>query len=193
MNQELEIEFKNIITKEEFQLLCAHFSIQDEHFKHQENHYFDTPDFSLKNNNCALRIRRKKDSYEMTLKQPAKEGLLETNETLSSEIAQAMILHNKIAVGTITDILKTEFNIVHSQLEYFGSLSTSRAETTYLDGLLVLDHSTYLNKEDFELEYEVTDFASGKENFYNLLKKLNIPIRHTDNKIKRFYNAKFNL
>ena len=46
MTQEIEIEFKNIVTKEEFDTLCKSFSI--EAFTKQVNHYFETPDFSLK-------------------------------------------------------------------------------------------------------------------------------------------------
>ena len=60
MKQEIEIEFKNIITQEEFKQLLYTFSIKDEDFITQENHYFDTETFSLKNNGCALRIRKKK-------------------------------------------------------------------------------------------------------------------------------------
>ena len=48
-----------------------------------------------------------------------------------------------------------------------------------------------INKEDYELEYEVTNFSTGQKIFIELLKTLNIPVRQTDNKIKRFYKAKF--
>ena len=46
MTQEIEIEFKNIVTEEEFDTLCKSFSI--EAFTKQVNHYFETPGFSLK-------------------------------------------------------------------------------------------------------------------------------------------------
>ena len=87
--------------------------------------------------------------------------------------------------------MQEEFQVQASQLQCFGSLATERAEFEYKKGLLVLDQSQYLNLEDFELEYEVSDYTSGKLTFENLLKELNIPSRKTDNKIKRFYNAKF--
>ncbi|MEH6942106.1 CYTH domain-containing protein [Bacillus sp. JJ722] len=192
MNQEIEIEFKNLLTKEEFEKLAQYFSIEKKEFNTQVNHYFDTPDFALKANGAALRIRQKNDKYVLTLKQPAQEGLLETHETLSFEEAHEILETNKIKIGSISNMILTEFGISPTKLELFGSLATSRAETKYMDGTLVLDHSNYLNKEDYELEYEVTDFAIGEENFTNLLKELNIPFRQTDNKIKRFYNEKFN-
>jgi uncharacterized protein YjbK len=54
-----------------------------------------------------------------------------------------------------------------------------------------VDHSIYLNNEDYELEYEVENYQSGKEIFLELLKRLNIPERKTENKIRRFYRQKY--
>ncbi|MDR4271954.1 CYTH domain-containing protein, partial [Bacillus pumilus] len=48
-----------------------------------------------------------------------------------------------------------------------------------------------LNKEDFEIEFEVDDRKEGQMVFLNLLQQLNIPVRKTENKIKRFYNEKY--
>lgn len=191
MHQEIEIEFKNLLTKEEYHLLCERFSLSERDFIMQENHYFDSEDFSLKNKGCALRIRKKKAHYEMTLKQPAEEGLLETNEIISAEEAKSIIATNRIPEGAIAKILREELKIAPENVIYFGSLSTRRAETEYEGGLLVIDHSMYLNKEDYELEYEVTNFSAGQKIFIDLLKTLNIPVRHTDNKIKRFFTAKY--
>ncbi|WP_019240516.1 MULTISPECIES: CYTH domain-containing protein [Bacillus] len=191
MKQEIEIEFKNLITEKEFRTLCEKFSITEKDFKYQINHYFDTEDFSLKNHQSALRIREKNHSFTLTLKQPHNEGLLETHEELTEAEAQSIISNDKSINGSISNILQKDFDISANQLISFGSLATKRAEINYKGGILVLDHSSYLGNEDFELEYEVTDFSTGKEYFDNLLQSLNIPHRKTDNKIKRFYNAKF--
>ncbi len=77
-------------------------------------------------------------------------------------------------------------------VEYFGSLITNRAEIPYKNGLLVFDHSYYLNTEDFELEYEVHDYQLGQQIFVELLNQYNIPQRTTENKISRFYQLKQN-
>lgn len=192
MKQEIEIEFKNLLTETEFNNIKQIFNLSEKEFKLQENHYFDTPNFSLKEHGAALRIRMKNDKYVLTLKQPATEGLLETHEQLTSEEAKHALQTNELKQGEITSILANQFNIPASSLMLFGSLCTNRAEVTYKEGLLVLDHSRYLSKEDYELEYEVKNFDEGKENFLKLLKELNISVRKTDNKIKRFYNEKFN-
>ena len=57
MSQQMEIEFKNLLTKEEYTRLLTYFNIGPEQIVHQENHYFDTPNYDLKNAASGLRIR----------------------------------------------------------------------------------------------------------------------------------------
>ncbi|MEH7442833.1 CYTH domain-containing protein [Bacillus sp. JJ1122] len=189
MSQNIEIEFKNMLTNDEFLRLIKHFNIDLTKFKKQVNHYFDTPSFSLKAKGSALRIREKDTQFEMTLKQPAEQGLLETNQFLEPAQAEYILKTGKILEGEVQDAITNIIDDADS-LEYFGSLTTDRAEFDYKGGLLVLDHSYYLNTEDYELEYEVTDESEGFKIFSELLDELNIPVRTTDNKIKRFYNRK---
>ncbi|WP_423409734.1 CYTH domain-containing protein [Heyndrickxia sp. MSNUG] len=189
MSQNIEIEFKNMLTNDEFLRLIKHFNIDLTKFKKQVNHYFDTPSFSLKAKGSALRIREKGTQFEMTLKQPAEQGLLETNQFLNPGQAEYILKTGKILEGEVQDAITNMIDDADT-LEYFGSLTTDRAEFDYKGGLLVLDHSYYLNTEDYELEYEVTDESEGFKIFSGLLDELNIPVRTTDNKIKRFYNRK---
>jgi uncharacterized protein YjbK len=189
MSQNIEIEFKNMLTKEEFNQLKSHFHVNSSDFVKQENHYFDTLDFALKSNSCALRIREKKGRFEMTLKQPHPEGLLETNQILSKEQAHALLHGGQIMEGDVkTQILTMGVNT--DAIRYFGSLQTDRVEFPYLEGLLVLGFSSYLNVQDYEVEYEVSNRDIGESTFLNLLSELNIPIRKSKNKVKRFYEEK---
>ncbi|RSD29420.1 CYTH domain-containing protein [Mesobacillus subterraneus] len=190
MSQNIEIEFKNMLTEDEFHLLIKHFNLEDTDFKKQVNHYFDTPSFSLKDYGAALRIREKGSKFEMTLKQPAFQGLLETNQDLASDVSREVLSTGTLPGGEVKNAVDSLIENAH-ELQYFGSLTTVRAELEYKGGLLVLDHSYYLNSEDYELEYEVTDEAEGSKAFSALLKVLNIPMRPTDNKIKRFYAKKY--
>jgi uncharacterized protein YjbK len=190
MSQEIEIEFKNLLTNEEFLKIKAAFHIEDNEFILQENHYFDTPQFSLKELGAALRIRKKQEKFVMTLKEPAKIGLLETHQTITENAASEIIKTGKLLKGQIVDRLLA-LGINANTITYFGTLSTLRAEKRHRNGLLVLDHSCYLTVEDFELEYEVQDEATGKMEFQELLNNLDIPIRHSKNKIRRFYEQKY--
>ncbi|MDQ6596563.1 CYTH domain-containing protein [Bacillus salipaludis] len=189
MFQNIEIEFKNMLTKEEYELLLIKFTTVESKLITQENHYFDTKDFALKNEQSALRIRQKGQQFEMTLKQPANIGLLETTQNLTEAEATLSIQEGKLPSGAIKEII-SKMDIVFSKLSYFGSLKTNRAEMNYKGGILVLDHSLYLNKEDYELEYEVENEQLGQKIFEELLNQYNIPHRKTENKIQRFYNQK---
>lgn len=191
LSQHIEIELKNIITKKEFNSLIQFFKFNEEDFSNQENHYFDTEDFALKKAGCALRIRSKNNQFELTLKQPHNDGLLETNENIDTGTAEKMFQSGVIMSQSIKNSIK-EMNIDPSLMQYFGSLTTRRAETEYKNGLIVLDHSFYLNKEDYEIEYEVSNRDEGVEVFSSLLSQLKIPMRKTENKIMRFYMEKYN-
>ncbi|MBD8067510.1 CYTH domain-containing protein [Bacillus sp. PS06] len=187
MTQELEIEYKNLLTIDEFHSVMKFLNLSPSDFLTQKNHYFDTPDFSLKNRQSALRIREKQNKFTLTLKQPQSIGLLETHQSLTKDQASSLIngatnIQDQIAV--IID----DLGINPSELQYFGTLETSRAEVPYKNGLLVLDHSFYLSVEDFELEYEVEDAEVGLKDFHEFLTQLHIPIRHTKNKIQRLYH-----
>ena len=189
MSQNIEIEFKNLLTKAEYERILVAFNISDNQIFTQENLYFDTVDFALKNTKSALRIRKKGTDYVMTLKQPREIGLLETNQTLTSEEVSAAIHNGRLPEGQIKQLVE-ENNIPFSKIEYFGSLVTNRAEIVYEKGLLVLDHSIYLQQEDYEIEYEVEDYQEGLINFHALLNRFKIPERYTENKVQRFYNQK---
>lgn len=185
MSEHLEIEYKNLLTESEFKKLQSFFSSSDDEFLTQENDYFDTPDFALKKNGCALRIRYKLGTYEMTLKEPRKIGLLETNEIITERARILFLKENIFPAGAIKNKLK-QLGIPVEKVVHFGTLKTLRVEFPYAGGLLVLDKSYYLNKEDFEVEYEVDD-PKKADNFYKLLETLQIPQRKTENKVQRFY------
>ncbi|MGG4167221.1 CYTH domain-containing protein [Rossellomorea vietnamensis] len=189
MAQEIEIEFKNLVTKDEFTILTSHFHINEEDFISQDNHYFDTPDYQLKEKQSALRIREKDGRYTLTLKTPLKEDLLETNQSLSKNQSDSLLQDGLFPEGEVRDVL-ISLSIPYESLQHFGTLTTSRAEISYRNGLLVFDQSSYLKREDYELEYEVKERTSGEAIFLELLKQHKIPLRQTDNKIKRFYLEK---
>ncbi|MEH7255792.1 CYTH domain-containing protein, partial [Neobacillus niacini] len=166
------------------------FKVERQQIISQKNHYFDTPGFELKNLGAALRIREKNNNFEFTLKQPAAVGLLESTQLLSDYEYQKAIEHGAFPKGIVYERLET-LNISINRIEYFGSLLTNRAEFPYKNGLLVLDHSFYLQTEDYEVEYEVEDIYVGQLDFQDLLRRHDIPIRKTFNKIARFYQQKY--
>ncbi|MCJ8006006.1 CYTH domain-containing protein [Lederbergia wuyishanensis] len=188
MSKNLEIEFKNMVTEEEFQLLLKTFQITKKNFFSQTNHYFDTKNYSLKKLGAALRIRELSEKYELTLKKPAVNGLWEINDTISQSEADLLMKNSIFPSGEVKDeLLQMHINL--NEFILFGSLRTERAEIEYENGLLVFDHSFYKGIEDFEIEYETSNRDEGEKKFYKLLDKLNIKIQYADNKISRLYKV----
>ncbi len=185
MSQHLEIEFKTLVTEDDFARLLTHFQITKEQFFTQTNYYYDSRDFKLKEQRMGLRIRVLSDRTELTLKVPATDGLLEINDDHSLEAAQQFITTASLPTsGLVYDKLR-QLAIKPSDLHIIGSLKTTRAERTIPQGLLALDESWYNNHHDFELELEVADAATGKKAFQKLMADLAIPVTKAPNKIQR--------
>ncbi|EAD2798957.1 CYTH domain-containing protein [Listeria monocytogenes] len=187
MVKELEIEFRNLLTKEEYDTLIESFHVKEDDFFEQTNYYLDTTNFDLKKRHSALRIRQLEIQYQLTLKTPEARGLMETTQILGKDQASAIIAGANIPVGPVRDTLK-ELGINHENLQVFGSLKTIRAEKDYKKGLLVFDKNFYGSISDFDLEYEVADYDKGKEIFDKLLKEYQITNQPAENKVARFYH-----
>lgn len=185
----VEIEAKNIVNQEEFENLCNAFSISQSDFQKQINYYFETKNFTLKKNNSALRIREKKDLYKLTLKQPNSVGLLETNQTITKEMAQTMIEQQIVPEGEVKLAL-SHLLAENEKLELLGTLATYRAKVPYQGGTLVFDKSTYFDVTDYEIEYEGSDEKEVEKHFSYLLSEYHIMKRPTKNKIARFFEYK---
>ena len=189
MAQQLEIEFKNLLTKQQYEQLLQTFQIPKDAIKRQTNHYFDTPTNALRNIKSGLRIRQIGSYYECTLKEKSAEHAhLETTDELTAEQAEQMLLGKGFFATEVAKRLDFH-NIPLNELALFGSLTTDRVEITYKDGLLVFDHSYYLQCDDYEVEYETNDAKKGNAIFDEFLRQHNIKKCKTDKKIARFMKA----
>jgi len=187
MRQEMEIEFKNLLSAEEYDRLLDSYT-DGSAIVWQANDYFDTPSFEIRAKGAALRVREKKDGLVLTLKEPSGEGLLETHVNLTSSEAEDLFKYGLIHSEAMNAQLK-RFGLTEP-LEHLGRLETERFEKQLADGLLVLDKSHYLGVTDYELEFETTDFKQGEAAFRLLLEKHDIEPRKTKNKILRFMERK---
>lgn len=189
MSQQLEIEFKNLLTKEEYHRLLDHFNIQQEQIERQENHYFDTPEQHLKKAMSGLRIRVLPSHIECTLKERASENAhLETTDRLSDDAAADMLQGRAFHAPSVKQRLLA-MNVQPEQLQLFGTLATNRVELAYEGGILFLDHSFYLQCEDYEVEYETNDEEAGIDIFRRFLAEHQIEKRQAKKKIARFADA----
>ncbi|MFP7494775.1 CYTH domain-containing protein [Terribacillus saccharophilus] len=188
MPQEIEIEFKNLLTEAEFNQLYKSLDMENTPVIQQVNHYFETKDFQLKQLGSALRIREKNGKFQSTLKQPHADGLLETHDELTEQQAKAW-LQGKITLGPEISKQLQELGISAAELVYGGALETVRRERRYLETTVVLDKSTYGSTTDYELELEAHSYAHGEHVFQSVLSEHGIGKRETPNKIQRFYDS----
>ena len=186
MTKNIEIEFKQLLTKDEFEKLLHTFQIQQNDFFIQTNYYFETDEFTLKNFQSSLRLRKREKGFELTFKRQLPKGALEINQMLNEYQAQKLLQSNEIPDGKIKQEL-IHLGVDIQALQLFGNLETRRAELPYKDGLLVFDHSMYLQKEDFELDYETNQWERGQKVFLELLQTFNIKRKEADTKIGRLY------
>lgn len=189
MTQQLEIEFKNLLTKQQYEHLLQEFSIQENAIHRQTNHYFDTPSQAIKKRQSGLRIRQIDNYYECTLKEKSAEHThIETTDVLTAEQAQQMLEGQGFYAQEVAKKL-TLYHIPLNELAVFGSLTTDRVEIPYKDGLLVFDHSFYLQCDDYEVEYESKDATKGNVIFNDFLQQYHIEKKVTEKKIARFMKA----
>ncbi|MBD8031521.1 MULTISPECIES: CYTH domain-containing protein [Solibacillus] len=189
MTQHIEIEFKNIITKAQYEGLLQAFSIQPEQIIRQVNHYFDTSGNHLKELQCALRIREIGETIECTLKEKTSEHQhLETTDFITREQADQMLAGKSILLPAVNERLAL-FDIPMNTLHCYGTLTTDRVEIPYEGGLLVFDHSFYLHCDDYEVEYETNDEKIGKKIFSTFLVNHSIEPQPAQKKIVRFMMA----
>ena len=188
MSRSLEIEYKSMLTAEEYQRVKTQLKLSETDFFVQTNHYFDSADWQLRSRQMGLRIRQFPDKAELTLKLPQPTGLLEVTDPLTLTEAQTILTTKHLPAGHVTAELEQQ-GINPRQLQPIGSLTTKRAEVALPEGLLALDESWYGTEHDYEIELEVTDALSGAQNFQLLLNKWQILKKGAKNKVQRMIEA----
>ena len=192
MSINTEIEFKTMLSKNEYNELLQTLTYQQE--IQQENFYFDTPNQLLKQNRMGLRVRIFPHNAELTLKIPKNDNeLIEMNHQLTdSEFKKFKKSLSLPYYDKIANYL-AEQNINYDDLQLFARLATHRyVNQLTSDATIMLDKSSYYGMIDYELEMEVNDRNRGSKLFFSFLKEYNITYRKADNKIARALHAKIN-
>lgn len=186
MPKELEVEFKNLLSKSEFDLLFPFFNISNDDFFIQENIYFDTPYLTLKSYHSAFRVRVKDKTYQLTIKEPHQKGLMETNQFITHQEYKQLINNYQVPDGEVKSHLIKLLPTL--DLVEIAHITTKRAQVPYQNQILFFDISTYDNVTDYELELETDDYKTGEAVFNALLEQFSIPQRIAPPKVKRAYD-----
>jgi len=182
MNKNIEIEFKTAISQEKYIELLKKFKLENNIFK-QTNHYFDTDQFNLSQQKIVLRIRQKGENhYKVTLKNQGEEGACESHILLQKAKAEDMIQN-----GFNT---KDFFDEIDFFVTFKVSLDNYRVSTPYEGGTLFLDRCEYCSIVDYEVEYEVSNYDEGQNQFKQFVMQHQIEMQPTKRKSERAFTCK---
>lgn len=172
MSNAIEIESKVLLQKGDYEKLASAFKESPRY--EQTNYYIDNEQRLLAKEGIALRIRSKEGHYELTLKTPLSQGLLEKNENITE--AAFLDFQNKgvFPKGDTTRFL-TMLDIDVSTLKILTFLTTERIDVEYEGGLLSIDRNHYSGIVDYEIEFEYNNMKGSEEIMKELLTSHKIP------------------
>ena len=190
---EIEKEFKNLLTKEQYTSLVKDY--KDEFTKDvvQTNSYYDYEDL-LQEHKMSLRIRivEGKDTGEITLKIPQSSlEVVEFTEVLPIDILNQYNNDKQFTLPpSIQKPLEKEGLSLQTVMQT-TLLTTHRLEGALSENeCLVLDESHYNGNIDYEMEMEVCSLELGEPLFLGILAKYNIKRQQAKSKIKRALSTK---
>lgn len=173
MSSNIEIEAKVLLLKDEYDTIIEKLGLGKYRRVKQTNHYIDTPDRFLKRNGIALRIREKDEVFELTLKTPLSEGLLEKNENISWRDFEKLTESNIFPDGNIKKFLLI-LGVKAGELKVLTSLCTERIEVNFEGFDLALDKNIYSDIVDYELEVESSSMERAQEEIEKILSSCGI-------------------
>ncbi|MDO4814956.1 MAG: CYTH domain-containing protein [Gemella sp.] len=187
---EKEIEFKNLLSEEEYNKIYSYYSLENETLINNSNYYYETIDFSLREVGAALRIRHTDTKSEITLKIKGEKENLEYNAMWEEGFVPDALIQVELPENISSKLV--ELGIL-GELVLIQKIQTERKEKVLETGRMVLDKTYFLgNTVDYELEFEVENYEAGKLAFYTLLEELGIEQREALPKIARAFAHKKN-
>ena len=185
---EIEKEFKNLLSKEQYDALVNDYKEVFTKDVTQTNSYYDYEGL-LQEHKMALRIRivEGKDTGEITLKIPQSSlEVLEFTEELLVDILNQYNNDKQFMLPpSIQKALDKEGISIQTVMQT-ALLTTHRLEGALSENeWLVLDESHYNGNIDYEMEMEVRSLELGEPVFLGILAKYNIKRRQAESKIKR--------
>ena len=185
---EIEKEFKNLLTKEQYEAIAGDYQSVFTKDVTQTNSYYDYEGL-LQQHKMALRIRivEGKETGEITLKIPQSSlEVLEYTEVLPVDILNAYNHDKQFTLPSSLQETLENKGITLQTVNQTALLTTHRLEGALSENeWLVLDESHYNGKIDFEMEMEVRSLELGEPVFLGILETYQIERRQAESKIKR--------
>ena len=182
--REIEIEFKNLLTEDQYDALYEKYDLSNSEEIINKNSYYDDADESFKKIGAALRIRYTNKKTEMTLKIKGETQNVEINVPLDERYPKEPTVLSILPNEIIAELERMNVKIKTPML--IQKIETLRHEVTLEEGLLVLDKTTFIyDIVDYELEFETKNYESGLAAFEKLLEENNIDKSPAKPKIAR--------
>ena len=185
---EIEKEFKNLLTKAQYEAIADDYQSVFTKDVTQTNSYYDYEGL-LQQHKMALRIRivEGKETGEITLKIPQSSlEVLEYTEVLPVDILNAYNHDKQFTLPTSLQEALENKGVTLQTVNQTALLTTHRLEGALSENeWLVLDESHYNGKLDYEMEMEVRSLELGEPVFLGILEKYKIERRQAESKIKR--------
>ncbi len=181
MSNAIEIEAKVLVSKDDYRLLTKEFASYPRYV--QTNYYIDTEDRALAKEGIALRIREKEGQYELTLKTPLSQGLLEKNAPITMNQFVALRDEDEFPETDLKRFL-TMLDFDVKELRILTSLSTERIDVEYEGGLLSIDRNSYSGQVDYEIEFEYNNIDDAEKILEKLLASKGIKVAAFSKKSK---------
>ena len=176
MSNAIEIEAKALVSQDDYRKLAKLFPDSPRYT--QTNHYIDSDERILFKEGIALRIREKNDQYELTLKTPLSQGLLEKNCVITKQQFDDFRQKGIFPKGDTSRFL-TMLDIDIATLKILTSLTTDRIDVEYKGGLLSIDRNCYSGKTDYEVEFEYNNLGGAKKVLSDLFEENGIAYTFT--------------
>ncbi len=176
MSNAIEIEAKALVSQDDYRKLAKLFPDSPRYT--QTNHYIDSDERILFKEGIALRIREKNDQYELTLKTPLSQGLLEKNCVITKQQFDDFKQKGIFPKGDTSRFL-TMLDIDIATLKILTSLTTDRIDVEYKGGLLSIDRNCYSGKTDYEVEFEYNNLGGAKKVLSDLFEENGIAYTFT--------------
>ncbi|HPW52935.1 MAG TPA: CYTH domain-containing protein [Erysipelotrichaceae bacterium] len=169
MKQQLEIEFKTLVDKEQFDRI-AHL-YRPLLFLKQHNYYYNSP-FS----DYSFRVRVKEEQKIFTLKQRLDDRILEHEKAFTGHFYEDAEIRNVLNRLNIFPPFSLE-----------GELITYRATVENNLAELCLDINCYNSLIDYEIEYEMKKDHDGLKAFEEILSA--VGIRYEPSYASKYYRC----
>ena len=187
MSNAIEIEAKALVSQKDYEKLALKYMKFGVYT--QINHYIDSEDGILRREKLALRIRERGDQFEMTLKVPLSQGILEKNCVWTRDTFIHFRDHSIMPDGDIKKMLNM-LDIHTKELKIITSLTTDRIDVPYESGKLSIDRNEYSGKVDYEVELEHNNEIDAERYLKQFLEENGIEFTlNTKSKVARAIEA----